>query len=108
MRYSTLVIDDFNRRNVNWNTLESDTHVNNLLDLIQDKFLPQHALHLTRFDSALDLVLSSEPQMVGNLCVSERFAPMTTTVLPSISHAILMLPTTKPLFAVFQSRLLSY
>lgn len=64
---------DFSRRNINWNTLESATHGADLLQSIKNKFLSQHVLNPPRFDAVVGLVLSSVPQMVGNLCVSERF-----------------------------------
>ena len=48
--------------------------MNNNPELTQDCFLIQHVLKPTRYDNILDLVLSSEENMVEDLLVLEHLA----------------------------------
>ena len=68
-----IVMGDFNRRGINWETLETDGHEEKILDLSQNLFLTQHVLEKTRKESTLDLVFSSELGMVDDLEVREEF-----------------------------------
>ena len=67
-----IVMGDFNRRGVNWETLVTDGHGEKLLDPSQNLFLTL-VLEKTRKESTLDLVFSSEPGMVDDLEVREEF-----------------------------------
>ena len=55
-------------------TLEANVTGNKLLDLTQNCFLIKHVLKPTRYDNILDLVLSSEENMVDELFVLEHLA----------------------------------
>ena len=68
-----IVMGDFNRRGINWETLVTNGHGEKLLELSQNLFLTQHVLEKTRKQSTLDLVFSSEPGMVDDLEVREEF-----------------------------------
>ena len=68
-----IIMGDFNRRGINWNTLESDGRGQKLLDLSQDLFLTQHIKENTREDAILDLIFSSEPGMIDNVKIREKF-----------------------------------
>ena len=68
-----IVMGDFNRRGISWETLVTDGHGEKLLGLSQNLFLTQHVLEKTRYESILDLVFSSEPGMVDDLEVREEF-----------------------------------
>ena len=69
-----LIIGDFNFPGINWVTLEADVTDRKFLDLTQDCFLIQHVFKPTRYDNILDLVLSSEEDMVEDLFVLEHLA----------------------------------
>ena len=69
-----LIIGDFNFPGIDWVTLEADVTGSKFLDLTQDCFLTQHVLKPTRYDNLLDLVLSSEENMVEKLFVLEHSA----------------------------------
>ena len=43
-----IVMGDFNRRGINWETLVTDGHGEKILDLSQNLFLTQHVLEKTR------------------------------------------------------------
>ena len=69
-----LIMGDFHFPGINWVTLEADVTGSKFLDLTQDCFLIQHVLKPTRYDNILDLVLSSEENMVEDLFVLEHLA----------------------------------
>ena len=58
---------DFKDGHIQWKSLES-TRVEDqqFLFLIQDSFLPQHVLEPTRGDNVLDIVFSSQKELVDN------------------------------------------
>ncbi|PIK41330.1 hypothetical protein BSL78_21808 [Apostichopus japonicus] len=64
---------DFNRRGIECSTFTANSEGQALLDLFQDLFLTQHVYVPTRGDSIMDLVFSSEPGMVEDVNVMERF-----------------------------------
>ena len=68
-----IIMGDFNKRGINWETLVTDGHRHKLLDLSQNLFLTQHVLEMTRKESRLDLLFSSKPGMVDDLKVREIF-----------------------------------
>lgn len=71
---NVLVMGDFNFPGINWEIQSaSGTHCSKFLECIQDCFLYQHVGVATRGDNILDLVLSSEQNMVENLEVKEPF-----------------------------------
>ena len=65
---------DFNFPGINWVTLETDVTGSKFLHLTQDCFLAQHVLKPTKYDNILDLVLSSEKNMIEKLFVMEHLA----------------------------------
>ena len=71
---SMVIVGDFNHRTIDWRTLQSGAEGSAFLDLTQDLFLTQHVLEPTRNENVLDLVLTSEPDMVDNLVVREPFS----------------------------------
>ena len=64
---------DFNRGGINWVTMKSDWRGKSLFELSQDLFLTQHVKDNTREDAVLDLIFSSEPGMIDNFDVREKF-----------------------------------
>ena len=69
-----LIVGDFNYANINWETYECDKDGEIFLDLLQDNYLSQHVNVPTRGNNILDLVISSEANMVEDLKVIEHFA----------------------------------
>ena len=59
---------DFNHGHIQWNSLESTgIEDQQFLFLIQDSFLTQHVLEPTRGEIVLDMVLSSQKELVDNV-----------------------------------------
>ena len=71
-----VITGDFNYPSVNWNTDECGSEARDFVDTINDCFLHQHVLESTRDKSQniLDLVFSSEEEMVKNVNVQEPLA----------------------------------
>lgn len=73
---NTIIVGDFNFREINWeteSTNSSENHPSNaFLELVKDNFLQQHVNKPTRIrgndqPSILDLVLSDNPEHVGEI-----------------------------------------
>ena len=63
---------DFNHGHIQWNSLESTgIEDQQFLFLIQDSFLTQHVLEPTRGENVLDIVLSSQKELVDNVKIFE-------------------------------------
>ena len=63
---------DFNHGRIHWNSLESTgIEDQQFLFLIQDSFLTQHVLEPTRGENVLDIVLSSQKELVDNVKIFE-------------------------------------
>ena len=62
--YRTMVMGDFNYGDINWEEKESGPHGKEFLELVEDCFLYQNVLLPTRGNNILDLVLSSEQNMI--------------------------------------------
>ena len=63
---------NFNHRHIQWKCLRN-TRVENqqFLLLIQDSFLTQHVLELSRVENIFDFVLSSQNELVNNVKIYE-------------------------------------
>ena len=67
-----IIIGDFNHGNIKWDTLQSTgVEDQKLLCLVQDNFLTQHVLEPTRATRILDIVLSSQNELVDNVEIKE-------------------------------------
>ena len=63
---------DFNHGNITWDTLQSTgVEGQKLLCQVQDNFLTQHVLEPTRGTRVLDIVLSSQKELVDNVEIKE-------------------------------------
>ena len=63
---------DFNHGNIKWDTLQSTgVEDQTFLCLVQDNFLTQHVLEPTRATRVLDIVLSSQKELVDNVEIKE-------------------------------------
>ena len=56
---------------IRWNSLDSSNESAKCLLLVQNCFLTQHVLEPTRGDNVLDLILSSNKELVDNVTVVE-------------------------------------
>ena len=75
-----VIMGDFNHSHIQWESLESaggDYH--QFLLLTQDCFLTQHVLEPTRDGNVLDLILSSQNELVNNVKVHEPLDNKTAT-----------------------------
>ena len=71
----SVVIDgDFNHRIIDWTWMQAGAEGIQFMELTQDLFLTQHVHNATRGKNTLDLVLSSEPNMVEQIRVREPFS----------------------------------
>ena len=60
-----IIMGDFNHGNINWDTLQgTGVEDQTFLFLVQDNFLSQHVLEPTRATRVLDIVLSSQKELV--------------------------------------------
>ena len=67
-----IIMGDFNHGHIQWNSLESTgIEDQQFLFLIQDSFLTQHVLEPTRGENVLDIVLSSQKELVDNVKICE-------------------------------------
>ena len=63
---------DFNHGNINCDTLQSTgVEDQKFLYLVQDNFLAQHVLEPTRATRVLDIVLSSQKELIDNIKIKE-------------------------------------
>ena len=62
---------DFNQPDIRWNSLDSSNESAKFLLLVQTCFLTQNVLESTRGDNVLDLILSSNKELVDNVTVIE-------------------------------------
>ena len=67
-----VIMGDFNHGNIKWDTLQSTgVEDQKFLCLVQDNFLTQHVLEPTRATRILDIVLSSQKELVDNVEIKE-------------------------------------
>ena len=67
-----IIMGDFNHGNIKWDTLQSTgIEDQKFLCLVQDNFLTQHVLEPTRATRILDIVLSSQKELVDNVEIKE-------------------------------------
>ena len=62
---------DFNHGHIQWKSVESTGGDQQFLFLIKDSFLTQHVLEPTRGENVLDIVLSSQKELVDNVKIHE-------------------------------------
>ena len=67
-----IIMGDFNHGNIKWDTLQiTGVEDQQLLCLVQDNFLTQQVLEPTRATRILDIVLSSQKELVDNVEIRE-------------------------------------
>jgi hypothetical protein len=66
-----VIAGDFNYPGLNWQTMQADNQSSEFRDKCLDSFLHQHVLEPTRKEAILDIVLSTEKDMVQNVEVIE-------------------------------------
>jgi len=67
-----LIMGDFNNPRLNWDTYECDSNVENFRYLLLDNYLCQRVREPTRQSNILDLVISSDENMVTEVEVLEH------------------------------------
>jgi endonuclease/exonuclease/phosphatase family metal-dependent hydrolase len=68
----TIIMGDFNYPKINWDTLECDSMGTKFRDLLLDNYLYQHVKESTRESNTLDLVISSDVNMVTEVEVLDH------------------------------------
>ena len=66
-----VIVGDFNFPGVNWTSMEADNHSSDFRDACLDSFLHQHVHEATRLNNILDLVLSTDLDIIHNVEVVE-------------------------------------
>ena len=67
-----IIIGDFNHVHIQWKSLESTGGEDQqFIFLIQESFLTHHELEPTRGENVLDIVLSSQKELVDNIKIHE-------------------------------------
>ena len=67
-----IIMGDFNHGNIKWDTMQSTgVEDQKCLCLVQDNSLTQHVLEPTRATRVLDIVLSSQKELVDNVNIKE-------------------------------------
>jgi len=67
-----LIMGDFNKKGIDWNNSNIGFISSTLLSLTLDLFLTQHVRIPTREESILDLIFSTEPNMVDNIEIMDN------------------------------------
>lgn len=69
-----VIMGDFNFSGINWDNMDgSNIRENKFIECVQDNFLTQHVQQATRGHNVLDLVITSEENLIENLEVKEPF-----------------------------------
>ena len=68
----TIITGDFNHETIDWDLMEANTEGQRFLDTTEDLFLTQHVKQATREGNILDLVLSTNPDQIRNVAVTEK------------------------------------
>jgi len=73
-----LILGDFNYKDIDWNSSVGPQTSNGVcqrfIDCLEDNFLTQHVLNPTRDSSILDLILTSDPELVSDVQIIEKLA----------------------------------
>ena len=74
--HECVIMGDFNHPNIDW-TLERPTSApgNKLIQLLADNNLRQHVHETTRQNNILDLVISTEEELIVNLKITQNWRP---------------------------------
>ncbi len=67
-----VIIRDFNCSNTDWASMNGDREGNRLIEMTEDAFLTQTVTQPTRENNILDLVFTSDPDLVRDLKVGEK------------------------------------
>jgi len=84
-QYHVLIMGDFNYPDIHWETLaatdRASTDVKMFVECLMDNFYTQQVTQPTRGTAVLDLVITSEPDMVDELLVLEGLGSSDYSVL---------------------------
>ena len=69
-----LIFWDFNYPSIDWENLDADNSSRYFLDLVTDSYWTQHVSSPTRGSNILDLVFTTDPEMVEEVQVRENLA----------------------------------
>ena len=71
---NVVIFGDFNHRSIDWKRMQAGAEGARFLELTQDLFLTQHVHVETRGENILDLILSTEPNMIDAVRVKDPFS----------------------------------
>ena len=78
---NALIVGDFNYPNIDWINLDADSGSRHFLDMVNDSYLTQHVTRPTKGSNILDLVLTTEPDMISEVEVREHLANCNHNIL---------------------------
>ena len=85
-----LLMGDFNYPDIDWQSHSVSTSASSgtseFYKVVEEQFLTQHVLSPTRGDAILDLVLSSEPDLVSNVSVIHNFGNSDHNMVTFTTH----------------------
>ena len=67
----SVVVGDFNYPGLNWHTMQADNQSTDFRDMCLDSFLHQHVFEPTRNENILDIILSTERDIIQSIEVVE-------------------------------------
>jgi len=76
--HESILMGDFNLPDINWRTLEAEPRGSRFIRLVRDNNLKQYVNEPTRGANILDLVLSTEEQLVDLVTVKEKIGDHNT------------------------------
>ena len=102
--HDTIIMGDFNYPDISWEGGVAGPRGRDFYELLQDSFLYQHVLFSTRGDNILDLILSSDPniicdvsglgkignsdhEVIGFGVVVNQCTPRSTVIVPNFRKA---------------------
>ena len=77
-----LLVRDFNYPSIDWQEMSAGGGGELFLDIVQDNFLHQHVRQATRGANILDLVVSSEEDVVDDLRIG---SPIGGNAMPALN-----------------------
>ncbi len=68
---TAIILEDFNCPNINWNSMHGDQEGSRLMEMAEDSFLCQIVTQPTRGNNILDLVLTTDTDLISDCEVGE-------------------------------------
>ena len=84
--HETILIGDFNLPDINWETREAQGRGGRMMQLVNDNNLKQYVEEPTRGPNILDLVLSTEDELIDHVTIKEKIGDHHTIEFQITAH----------------------